>query len=198
MGVRSRNPGREIIESGTAFFVSEATLLTAGHFAQRRDSTFLIRKPGTFQAAFFVEDLFIEGAGIETIECELVGGALQRGVDICILRVKGDYRASHFLKLKRREIAPGETLDVIGYPGDYATRYLRRIYGSVRVARKEINDISGLFPKCELIVSHGKADTGGPMPTYLVSTVAGMSESPVIMSGEVIGNCLYKVSTVAD
>ena len=154
--------------------------------------SFVIQKPGTLKAEIFVQNLFDQSSGIETIDCEVVANGYHTGVDICLLRVKGGYRSTHYLRLAQRDIVSGNALDVIGYPGDYPDNYIRRMHGTPnRVGRNEIGNISELFPKCELIVSHGKADTGGPTPSYLLSTVVGMSGSPVIMSGKVIGIMPY-------
>jgi len=187
LGVRRNNPGPDSFQSGTAFFVSPTTLLTAGHLARHRNATFLIQPPGTFQAELFVEQLFVPRSDISTIECESVANHYENGVDICLLQVKGEYRAQNYLKLKRNEFLRGEPVDVMGYPGDFPNRYVLRMHGG-RVTRETVNDVGDLFPKCELIVSHGNIESGGSIPTYNLSTVVGMSGSPVLKSGEVIGN----------
>src|SRR5947207_15311098 len=56
--------------------------------------------------------------------------------------------------------------------------------------RDAVKDITDLFPKCELIVSHGTVHLGGNTPTYYLSTVTGMSGSPVVKGGKVVGNII--------
>jgi Trypsin-like peptidase domain len=185
--VRHKSPGRDSFESGTAFFVSETTLLTAGHMARQGNTDFRIQLPGTFQAELFVEQLFEQGSEVPTIECEIVKNQYTRGVDICLLRVKGDFKAKRHLQIKRTDFSPGEAVDVMGYPGDYPSRYVRKMHTGPRVTRASVDDVEQLFPKCELTVSHGNIESAGSMPTYLLSTVVGMSGSPVLKFGEAIG-----------
>ena len=68
----------------------------------------------------------------------------------------------------------------------YSDLYVENMHGGV-VDREIIDVVTGLFPK--LILSRGQVKDARnvPMPTYSVSTIAGMSGSPLIMSGEVIG-----------
>src|SRR5436190_23207754 len=54
--------------------------------------------------------------------------------------------------------------------------------------RDGVNEVETLFPKRELIITHGPVVLGGIMPTYRLSTVGGMSGSPVLLDGAVIGN----------
>ena len=107
-------------------------------------------------------------------------------VDISILKVKGDFRAKRYLKIKRHDLKPEEAIDVIGYPGRYGERYVLDMHGGL-ADWDSINNVTELFPKCELIVSNGIVESNGIMPTYQLSTVIGMSGSPVVVSGEVIG-----------
>lgn len=51
-----------------------------------------------------------------------------------------------------------------------------------------LDDVFALFPKSQLVITHGPLVLGGIMPTYRVSTVSGMSGSPVIINGKVRGH----------
>jgi Trypsin-like peptidase domain len=184
IGVNPGPNGRGPI-SGTAFFVSETILLTAGHMARDDNRRIVSQLPGTFEARLFVDQLFENNPEIETFECEVVGTGLP-DVDICVLRVKGDFRAKHYLEIKQKPVKHGDAVDVIGYPGRYDERYIQRMHGGA-IDRDAIRAVTELFPKCELIVSHGLVDSDGNMPTYYLSTVVGMSGSPVIISGGVVG-----------
>ena len=82
-------------------------------------------------------------------------------------------------------------VDVIGYPGEYTSSYLRDSQ-RVRIGRSELADVMELLPKCELTVTHGPVIRGGKMPTYRLSTIGGMSGTPVILNGKGVG-----ISTVS-
>ena len=183
--MRIQKEATESFESGTAFFVSENVLLTAGHLLRHPNTkSIVVQLPGTLQAELYVEDLF--SARSDTMECEILENGYPN-VDLCVLRVKGDYRADKYLKPLKVDIAKGTALDVIGYPGDYSDRYIKKMHEGRIEARQGVQEVSELFPKCELIVSHGKADTGGHCPRYLLSTVSGMSGAPVFADGKAIG-----------
>lgn len=172
-------------ESGTAFFVSERIVLTAGHLLRHPNTkAIVVQLPGTTQAELYVEDLF--SARSDTIECEVLENGYPN-VDVCVLRAKDDYRASRYLTLMRTEISQGTALDVIGYPGDYTDRHIKKMHEGRIEGRQGVREVTDLFPKCELIVSHGSADTGGHLPRYLLSTVPGMSGAPVLIDGKAIG-----------
>ena len=179
--------------SATAFFISDTMLLTAGHVAPDSKRRIIAQPPGTREARIFVEELFDDELKIPKFECEVVGTG-HPNVDISILRVKGDWRPERHLSIKRKVVHQGEKIDVIGYPGNYSDRYIKKMHGG-GVDRKAIDAVNQLFPKCELIVSHGEMSSPGIMPTYSLSTVNGMSGSPVIMSGEVIGRSHQRNST---
>lgn len=51
-----------------------------------------------------------------------------------------------------------------------------------------LDDVFALFPKSQLVITHGPVVLGGIMPTYRLSTVSGMSGSPVIVNGKARGN----------
>lgn len=171
--------------SGTAFFVSSTTLITAGHMAPDRNRTIVAQYPGTQKAELFVEELFNNNPGVETFECEFVATGLPNA-DISILKVNGTFKAPYHVNVAQTTLIHDDRVDVIGYPGYYTGRYVRRMHTG-HVDRNAITAVEELFPKCELVVSHGSVDFGGNMPTYFLSTVVGMSGSPVIKSGQVVG-----------
>ena len=174
--------------SGTAFFVSNGTMLmTAGHMAPDGNRRIVAQYPGVPQARMFVEQLFLSPPIVDSFECEFVATGLPN-VDITILRVKGDYEADAYVSIEQKGFVAGEGVDVIGYPGHYGDHYISEMHGG-NTDRKEIQDVGELFRRCELTVSYGSVvDTGGNMPMYQVSTVVGMSGSPVVVAGKVVGN----------
>jgi len=79
-------------------------------------------------------------------------------------------------------------VDILGYPGDYTSRDVRKMHpSSGLVDSRMIHDVEALFPKRELVITHGSVTHGGHSPWYQVSTVKGMSGGPVLMDGKVIG-----------
>jgi hypothetical protein len=80
-------------------------------------------------------------------------------------------------------------VDILGYPGDYTSRDVRNMHPSSALVNGDmIHDVEALFPKRELLITHGSVNHGGHLPRYAVSTVKGMSGGPLIMNGKVIGN----------
>jgi hypothetical protein len=110
-------------------------------------------------------------------------------VDITILDCsESHFRATEWLELDRTVLKKAMTVDLIGYPGDYTLTYARKTQGlDPRFEKSEYRDIEDLLPKYELTVTHGTVITGGGMPSYRVSTIGGMSGSPIIVNGKVIG-----------
>lgn len=185
IGVNPGPDGRGAI-SGTAFFVSPTILLTAGHMARDGNREIVAQLPGTQKAVLFVDNLFTKKLQVERFECDFIGTGWP-DVDICILKVKADYRSSNYLHIEPKQLSPGNRVDVVGYPGHYSDRYVQKMHPAESVDRDAIEAFTGLFPRCELIVSHGTVESSGNRPTYNLSTVVGMSGSPVMMSDKVIG-----------
>lgn len=177
--------------SGTAFFVSKTILMTAGHMAPDGNRKIVAQYPGVRRARMFVQDLF-ESPPVPTFECEFVATGLPN-VDITILRVKGTYQADDYVSIERKWFVEGEGVDVLGYPGQYSVEIIRKMHGG-STDRKEVLDVGELFPRCELTVSYGTVAAGGNMPMYRVSTIVGMSGSPVVVCGKIVGKSLPRSS----
>lgn len=156
--------------------------------AQNSNTRIVAQLPGTRKARMLVEQLFVRRSELETFDCEFVETGWP-APDISVLRVKGDYKAKYYVQIEPKLVSQGDAVDVVGYPGCYGERYVQKMHTG-DVDRDAINAVTELFPKCELIVSHGSVEVNGNMPTYYLSTVIGMSGSPVVMSGKVVGNNL--------
>jgi hypothetical protein len=186
---------------GTAFFVGPTILLTAGHVVHDSRDKIVAEAPGALKATYFVEDLFGEPQpGVaQRFECKLVKTLFGKvdHADISILQVLGPYKSDAFLEVKQQILPPecDGVVDILGYPGDYSARDVRRMHPlSQLVDANMINDVEALFPKRELVITHGSVNHGGNLPQYQVSTLKGMSGGPVIMNGNVIGKfskCIY-------
>ena len=82
-------------------------------------------------------------------------------------------------------------MDIISYPGLYGDDYIVATQGEAADSKEAISDINDLLPKCELIVSHGRVlDEFRTQTTtsYRVSTIGGMSGSPVVINGKAVGS----------
>jgi hypothetical protein len=174
--------------SGTAFFVGPTTLVTAGHLIPDGKRKIVAQFPGIRNATFFVEDHFDDPAshGLQTFHCKFVGTG-RPNADISILQVIGPYRAENYLEVHHCNLNSEDlqSVDVVGYTGMYTARYVRNMNHATH--RDGVNDVETLFPKRELIITHGPIVLGGIMPTYRLSTVGGMSGSPVLLNGAAIG-----------
>ena len=174
--------------TGTAFFVSPTILLTAEHVVPDKSVSVLAQLPGVQQAEFNVERLFKKDSlEIETFICHPVSDKKNYFVDITILDCsQSSYRATDWLELDQVVLSHGTKVDVIGYPGEYTIRYLEDSQG-VRIGGSELVDITELLPRWKLTVTHGPVIRGGKLPTYRLSTIGGMSGSPVILNGKAVG-----------
>lgn len=156
---------------------------------KEKKSKVVAQIPGTRKASLFVQDLFDSPRTpprFETFECQLLESG-RPNVDISILQVKGNYKSPHWIKIEGKKFHKDDAVDVIGYPGDYPDSYVRQMMHGGVVDREDVEGVNRLFPKCELIVSHGLIASGGNQPRYHLSTVIGMSGSPVILKGKVVG-----------
>ena len=190
--------------AGTAFFVGPTTLITAAHLVPDNKRRIVAQLPGTRRATSFVENLFNKhpcpppsslpqtrssSSGLETFECKCLGTGLPN-VDIAILEVLGPYIAPVYLAIDQGSghgaLNPDDFVDIIGYPGIYNERYIQSMHHGA-IDGDLLDDVFSLFPKSQLVITYGPVVLGGIMPTYRVSTVSGMSGSPVIVNGKVRG-----------
>jgi hypothetical protein len=201
IGVRRHASKGEFV-GGTAFFVGPTTLLTAGNMINDSRDKIVVEIPGALTATYFVEDLFgnPQPGDNPRFECKLVNTLLGKvdHADISVLEVLGSYKSDTFIKV-RQQILPAEcdgVVDILGYPGDYSARDVKKMhpsYASGLVRGDMVHDVEALFPKRELVITHGSVNSGGKLPRYRVSTVKGMSGGPVIMNGKVIGTFLSNI-----
>lgn len=173
--------------SGTAFFVGPSTLITAAHIVPDGNRQIVAQYPGARRATSFVDNLFnaANPLHLETFKCKFKATG-RPNADITILEVCGTYRAPVHLEVNQVLLTPNDCVDVIGYPGMYNERYVREMHDKP-VDGEIVDNVLDLLPKSRLIVTHGPVNSGGMMPTYRLSTVRGMSGSPVILNGKVVG-----------
>ena len=172
--------------SGTSFFVSPTLLLTAGHIASDKKQRIVAQTPGTQHAELYVEVLF-DKPDVDTFECEMVETGWPH-IDVSVLRVKGEYKSRHWVEIGQQALRVGDPVDIIGYPGLYSERNVLIMQTpAIRPDRDANRAVFDLFPKCELIASYGLIDFECDLPTYQLSSVVGMSGSPVLSGDKVVG-----------
>jgi len=138
-----------------------------------------------------LDDGILDDANLseQMILCRVVPDDSISLVDITILDCsESNFRATEWLELDRTVLTKAMTVDLIGYPGDYTLTYARKTQGlDPRFEKSKYRDIEDLLPRYELTVTHGTVTRGGGMPSYRVSTIGGMSGSPIIVNGKVVG-----------
>lgn len=186
---KGRGGGTLSYRSGTAFFVSPTILLTAAHIVRDHKDTIVIELPGTLKATGFLERLFQPSANLRTISCKL----LETGhpdTDVSVLEVVGTFKSEHYLPIEQHRFVPDvDTVDVVGYPSILTTRQIQHMHPCEDLVELNmVEDVETLFPRRELIVTHGSVIFGGIQPSYRLSTVPGLSGAAVLLNGNVIGN----------
>ena len=175
--------------TGTGFFVGPATLLTAKHVAPEKNIRVVAQVPGVRTAV--IDDGIVVDANLseEMIVCQVVPDDSLSLVDITILDCsQSKFRATEWLELDRTILKRAMKVDLIGYPGDYTLTYARQTQGiDPKSETSEYRDIEDLLPRFQLTITHGTVIRGGGVPTYRVSTIAGMSGSPIVVNGKVVG-----------
>ena len=131
---------------------------------------------------------------LKTFECKCKATG-RPNADIAILEVCGTYRAPKHLEVDRTALSQNDFVDVIGYPGVYNESYVSSMHDKP-VDGDILDDVMDLLPKSRLVITHGPVTSGGMMPTYRLSTVRGMSGSPVMLTGKVVGESLFRVRYV--
>ena len=206
--------GPQGIITGTAFFIGPSTLITAGHVAHKKGTKLVAQLPGTLVVEPDAGKLWKGGNNLPpTFECTVKkslyreppsdkdGAATfnidglscmkwaqeKTAIDIAILDCSKRYEAKHWLSLETGNLRKDSLVDIVGYPGYYTLMTLRRMFDGVNIDNQHVQDATELLPRSELIISHGKVIESGDNPTYIVSTIGGMSGAPVIVDGKAVG-----------
>ena len=109
--------------------------------------------------------------------------------DVSVLEVVGSFKSPNYLCIEQHKfVADADAVDVIGYPGLYTEKQVLHMHPSEDlVDRHMVHDVETLFPKREIVITHGSVIFGGIRPCYRPSTVARMSGAPVVLNGNAIG-----------
>jgi V8-like Glu-specific endopeptidase len=186
--------GRVTTHHGTAFFISEKLLLTAGHniFASPNVKVKLrITIPGT---PYFQESGVGSRNSGPTIDCKLVGTLYKNQNvpwhhDIAILDA-GTYNASSYVRLSSELTSLPAKVNVIGFPGNVSWGWLRCHEGlaDVPVNRRATDD---MFPANRMTITSGQVESLGQTISYKLSTTPGMSGGCVLYNGYAIGKSYF-------
>lgn len=182
--------------SATAFFIGPVTLLTAGHVVPDKSMTVIAQLPGKQQAYMDVEGLFEDNPPVEVLHCRHRYSMDCADGDLAVLEfIDQDFKATQWVELDRKKLKTDLGVDILGYPGAYGPEYVIRTHDeAVSANPTENRKVSELLPTCTLTVSHGPVLTGVPRPAYRLSTIAGMSGSPVIVDGKAAGTLRLALS----
>lgn len=181
--------GSGAIRSGTAFFISPTRLLTAGHLVHDARDKIVAEEPGQLKATYFIRQLFRDTNTNFKFECKLIT-TLFGTADVSILEVVDSYQSVNFIQVDQMILPPdcdGVAVDILGYPGAYGARDIEVMHPTDEADFNLVKDVESLFPRRELVISHGIIKNGGTAPRYRVSTIIGMSGGPVLVNGKVIG-----------
>ena len=185
---------------GTAFFVTEKHLLTAGHNIVAEDPrtdriSIRIAYPG-------VKVYDADSSAIRTLDCDLLKTLYTKGdkkiksKDIAILRCEG-LNGGSYLPLSSDPLPSNAVVDIIGYPSSGHHDCIVRHKNDLNDSEASEASSKVLLPTNTLVVTRGTvektdaANTNG-LISYKVSTCHGMSGSCLLYEGKVYGNIFYK------
>jgi len=171
----------------TAFFVGPTKLLTAGHA--------VLDPPDAVKTDRF---LFLPGTPYLTIDTisnkhphairyTVIDNMYRKGdtkiKDIALIS-SGTFETQHYLRLSTDRVVKDEIIEIVGYPGEKKTNWLREKHPTLR-SFDEASRISEAFlPTRQLVVTLGKvAHNDRDMTSYHISTCPGLSGAGLIYNG---------------
>jgi len=178
---------------GTAFFVGETKLITAGHNIAGLNNPVTrisISLPGVSK----VSSTDMSLRKVPLIECKVVGTLYKKdwhySKDIAILD-SGSFRNPDYVPLSSI-IPPKEAIiDIIGYPWEIRREWIEAQPGLINITQRE-QDAKKLFPAGSLLVTRGTVEDSEETMSYHISTCPGMGGSCVLYQGSVIGKNLLR------
>ena len=180
--------------NGTALFIDEKHLLTAGHcFYDRNKRTDTIKRIRVVSPGLpYINYSDLENGEIFTLDCTIVKN-LFKGTpdpnepDIALLHA-GTGNGPLGTELSADLPPPGAVVDVIGYPQEPVMAWLKKKLNNIKDIDETIKTVRKLLPYRTLTISRGIIKSIGKSDiTYQVSTVPGMSGSCLVYQGKVIG-----------
>jgi len=178
---------------GTAFFIDEKHLITAGHNTSIKEIKDHPKKIQiTYPGLTYVNYTQLTKRKISTIDCTLVASFYSKQgppeKDIALLHA-GSYNSADYVQLSSdlpnvSGNGPAQ-VDVIGYPGEHKSEWMQT--QNVADVDQSLGAVAILLPKRTLTVTHGSVKTVDKIIGYDLSTCPGMSGSCVLYNGKVIG-----------
>jgi len=132
-----------------------------------------------------------------TVECEVLSCQYSKGnatKDIAILHA-GSSLAADCLELSSELPPLDAVVCVVGYPGHIKPEWMETQKGITDVD-ESIGVAAKLLPERTLTATRGTVASSGPLITYSLSTVPGMSGSCVIYKGKVVGLFFHQLSLI--
>ena len=182
--------------SATAFFILPTILLTAGHVVDGVGRAQIFGMPPGSRKASNPRRVFNDPRSSQRFQCFVKERRyVSSKEDIAILETR-DY-VSPSLVTPNLDLQPSlnQMIYIVGYPGEYTMTQMLEDNLDDRV-----DDLDEAHSQCKrtlppftLTASYGKVaqNTNADNPTYKASTIRGMSGSPVVFQGSVIGTgCL--------
>ena len=190
---------------GTAIWISESRLITAGHVVTGTRGA-ILRVRVSLPGVSHVDPGHLAKKQIHSIECTPIKNFYKRNRaiqdppnprDIAILDA-GSYKApsGRYLSSIAGSIIPPpkSTIDVVGYPGYIKPDWIDAHEG-LNDSNKGQRDAESLLPRGHLTVTRGVAhESIGSVFRYNISTCPGMSGGCVLFNGKVIGEHSFHLS----
>lgn len=176
----------------TAFYVKPNLLLTAGHAAVDLPDAVKTERylflPG--KSSLNMDE--ISSRKPYTIRCEVVetlykvDGQVHK--DIAILS-SGSFESQHYVELSTDPVPADVTVDIIGYPGEKRTNWLREKHPELKSLVEGASAGEALLPTRKLVVTRGVVvhTSHDDLTSYNISTCPGLSGSCLMYQGKVHG-----------
>jgi hypothetical protein len=196
-----KSDGAIVKGHGTAFFVTEKHLLTAGH-------NIAADGPGTVRISLRiaypgVKVYVADSSAIRTLDCVLLktlygkGDKKNNSKDIAILRCEG-LNGGPYLPLSSDHLPSNTVVDIVGYPSVGHHNCIARLQKDLKDSEASEASSKVLLPTDTLVVTRGtveKTDADSGLISYKVSTCSGMSGSCLLYEGKVYGNILQVINS---
>lgn len=172
----------------TAFFIDRKHLLTAGHNLCKKNAG-LKRVQVIEPGRSYLDSTKLAQGKYYGIICEVVCNIYNENgsyeADIALLHT-GSFSWPNSLELSTVSPPNGSTVDVIGYPAELNSAWMRT-QGNLQDIEESLAIVEKLLPKQTPSISRGTVVNTGAMISYNLSTVPGMSGACVVYEGKVIG-----------
>jgi V8-like Glu-specific endopeptidase len=188
---RSERP--TMVCTGTAFFISEHLLLTAGHTVGAKGTKVYGVEPG-FEAQEINAYDVLKGINLEACRYtfEVVDRIFEQSqsdyLDLAILKIDSVHFPRPVSVDFMIQATEGTPVDVIGYPSNYNEHWIKGNHDQVTNVAVAFRDVLDLLPKWRVVASTGEIiSVDENNIRYRLSTAPGMSGAVVLYAGKAIG-----------